>query len=215
VLLNRLTSRKAINLAVIAVAVAVVGGSLFIHLARRARLPRSTAGELLVGAGFADSLQRVLAKAGGDSSGVLAALYLERARLGLGSPFRLVEYALRDPKLQPAHRRLVANAILARTQQGRIYSTPPEALNLISPSGHSAGLAHRDFIEDVISRASDPRAAELALRLAYQIAASSGAVSHRAAAIAVSAIAQARDRSLAMRDVEALLERARRQRLDQ
>lgn len=172
------------------------------------------AGELMIGARFADSLDGLLTRGGGDSSAVVAALYLERARLGLGSPFRLVEYALRDPLLPSGHRRLVANAILARTQQGRIYSTPPAALNLIAPSGRTSGRAHRDFIEGAIDGASDPRAAEMALRLAYQIGASSGAVSHRATAIAIGAIAQARDRALAMRDVEELLERARRSHMD-
>jgi hypothetical protein len=209
-----LKSRHATKAAVLALAIAIAGGSLFIRVSTRSAASRSTAGELLVGARFADSLQRALSRTGGDSSAVLAALYLERARLGFGSPFRLVDYALRDSKLRPAHRRLVANAILARTQQGLIYSTPPEALNLISPSGRHSGLAHRDFIEKTTSRAADPRAAELALRLAYQIGASSGVVSHRAAAITVSAIAQARDRALAMRDVDELLERARRQQLD-
>ena len=198
----------------IALAIASAGGAFLIRPGERTSAPPSMAGELMVGARFADSLDRVLADTPRDSANVLAALYLERARLGFGSPFRLVDYALRDPMLQPAQRRLVANAILARTQQGRIYSTPPEALNLISLNGVESGLAHRSFIEGAIEQAADPRAAEIALRLAYQIGASSGAVSHRAAAIAVGAIAQARDRSLAMHDVEALIDRARTQHLD-
>lgn len=212
--MKALTLKKARLAAVIALAISTVGSAFVIRQLEQSANPPSMASELLVGAHFADSLERQAADASVDSAIVLAALYLERAKLGLGSPFRLVDYALRDPLLPPVHRRLVANAILARTQQGRIYSTPPEALNLISPNGRESGLAHREFIENVIARSTDPQAAEFALRLAYQIAASSGIVSHRAGAIAVSAIAQARDRALAMRDVESLLEHARSQHLD-
>ncbi len=208
----RITRRRTWILAVLSGTALI--GALFFYLEKSSASPRAMAEELLIGASFADSAARISARGKGDSSLVLAELYLERARLGLGSPFRLVEYALRDPLLKASHRRLVANAILARTQQGRIYTTPAEALNLISPSGEDVGLAHRNLMERVIDESSDPRAAELALRLAYQIGTSTGVVAQRAQQVVIAALAQARDRALAMRDVEELLKGARAQRMD-
>lgn len=146
---------------------------------------------------------------------VMAALYLERLRLGVGSPFRLIDYALRDPLLPEAMRRPLAEAILARTSVGATYATPPEALDLVARRpDEGSGLAHRQFMESVAEESDSPRAAELALRLAYSVGTASGVVSHRASAVALGAIAQARDRALAMRDVAALLAESRRQRID-
>jgi hypothetical protein len=179
---------------------------------------RDVAAEFSAGARWADSIERSLARqapaqmARGD---VLAALYLERLRLGVGSPFRLIDYALRDPLLPESSRRPLAKAILARTSVGEAYATPVEALSLLASRAHDgSGLAHRQFMESVTETVESPRAAELALRLAYSVGTASGTVSHRAGAVALAAVAQARDRSLAMRDVAALLTEARRERRD-
>lgn len=177
------------------------------------------ADELSLGAQFADSLERALARAPApgetiDARDALAATYLQRLRLGLGSPFRLVDFVVRDPLLRSEHRRPLAEAILARTALGHAYETPGAALQLLARDpGDAVGDAHRELMQRVTSEAESPRAAELALRLAYGIGSSAGTVSHRAGAVAVGAIALARDRALAMRDVEALLEEARRNRL--
>lgn len=173
--------------------------------------------ELSTGARWADSVERALGGQRPDAmapGAVMAALYLERLRFGVGSPFRLVDYVLRDPLLPERDRRLLAEAILARTQVGEAYATPPEALGLIAtrPSDEM-GLVHRQFMEQVTEGSESPRVGELALRLAYNVGTASGAVSHRAGAVALAAIAQARDRALAMRDVATLLDEARRQRL--
>ena len=72
---NALKSRQARMAAVLALAIAVVGASLFIRVSGRSAASRPTAGELLVGARFADSLQHELARTSGDSGAVLAALY--------------------------------------------------------------------------------------------------------------------------------------------
>lgn len=174
--------------------------------------------EFSLGAQWADSVERVLSRQSVhemDSGSVMAALYLERLRLGVGSPFRLVDYVLRDPLIPESMRRPLAAAILARAQAGAAYATPPEAMSLLAVrSADEAGLAHRQFMEAVAEESESPRVAELALRLAYTVSTASGAVSHRASAVALAAIAQARDRALAMRDVDALVDEARSQRLE-
>ena len=60
------------------------------------------------------------------SAGDVVALgYLERLRLGLGSPFRLIDQALNDPRLDDATRRSTAQALLARTLDGHAYNVDP------------------------------------------------------------------------------------------
>lgn len=200
------------RLAIASVAVFVVGGGLLYALSSGTQ--RRSAADLLIAAGYADSLELALDSARApDSSAVVAAMYLQRARLGMGSPFRLVEHVVRDRRLEANARRLVALAIVSRTRDGLVYSSPVDGLGILAPDGRSNGLAHRTFIERATAEAADPRSAELALRLAYQIGTSSGAVSHRASAVAISAIAQARDRALAMRDARDLIAAAQRGRL--
>src|SRR5690348_843531 len=58
----------------------------------------------------------------------LAAGYRERLRLGLGSPFRLVETALVDPRLSESDRRDIARELLDRTRRGEAYEIDPAAL---------------------------------------------------------------------------------------
>lgn len=170
--------------------------------------------DIQAGLRFADSLE-VMADSGTPAAGdAVALLYLERARLGVGSPFRLMDYAMRDPLLSSPRRRLVATAILGRVDRGDGYASPGEALNTLGARRGDLGLAHRSFIEATISTQRDPRTAELALRLAYQVAAVGGVVSPRAGAVSVAAIAQARDRALAAADARALITDARRLRRD-
>ena len=164
--------------------------------------------EVTAGLQYADSLERHAATSEFSEADALASLYLERARLGMGSPFRLAEFALNDQALSEGRRRLVAGAILGRVAEGRVYTSPEEALDLLSVSRN--GLAHRALIEGTLDSATDVRAGELALRMAYQVTAASGATAPRAAAVALAAIAQGRDRTLAMRDARDLLVAARR-----
>jgi hypothetical protein len=53
----------------------------------------------------------------GDGTAIRAG-YEERLRLGLGSPFRLVETVLADPRLDPASRQETALLLLRRTAAG-------------------------------------------------------------------------------------------------
>ncbi|HEV2147436.1 MAG TPA: hypothetical protein VGR37_08525, partial [Longimicrobiaceae bacterium] len=110
-----------------------------------------------------------------SAEAALAVAYLERLRLGLGSPFRMAEQALVDPRLPDSLRAPLAWAILARTLDGRAYEVYPEVLE---PLGMRAfgpvrgdGVLHLELIGSVLEEARDPRAAELGVRTAYAIAA--------------------------------------------
>src|SRR5918992_6182679 len=103
--------------------------------------------------------------------------YLERLRLGLGSPFRLAEYALRDPRLDSTARRRVAAALIARTLRGAAYSIEPASLVGLGAAApgespdpaHLLAARHLALIESVVSRSRDPRVGEIAVRLAYEL----------------------------------------------
>jgi hypothetical protein len=130
--------------------------------------------------------------------------YLERLRLGLGSPFRLADQALHDPRLDEENRRDVAWAILSRTLDREAYIVEPAVLDGIAPDAHMAKL-HLRFIEDAIRSAPHPRAGELAVRMAYTRAARNGMVSEAIPAVTARVAALFRDRELAMADVSRLL----------
>src|SRR5688500_5434107 len=53
-----------------------------------------------------------------SNEAALGALYLERLQRGLGSPFRLIDFALNDPRLTEASRARLAWAILAELVKG-------------------------------------------------------------------------------------------------
>src|SRR3954468_19271275 len=59
--------------------------------------------------------------------------YLERLRIGLGSPFRLVDEALNDPRLDSATGSRVAWALLARLRRGDAYVIDPQVLDGSGP----------------------------------------------------------------------------------
>jgi hypothetical protein len=138
--------------------------------------------------------------------------YLERLRLGMGSPFRLVESALRDPRLSDEMRHRIAWALLARTLSGEAYEIDAAALDR---AGHGQvanwpglGRHHLRIIESAIAESRDPRGGELAVRLAYKIAAMEGSVSAQAPRTVARAAALVRDRELARNDVARLLRSA-------
>jgi hypothetical protein len=138
--------------------------------------------------------------------------YAERLRLGLGSPFRLVETALRDPRLGEEMRVQVAWALLARTVSGDTYEIDAVALDRIGlgSTTHWPGIGrhHLKAIEGAVTEARDPRAGELAVRLAYKLAAMEGSVPEHAPRIAARAAALVRDRELARADAVRLLRSA-------
>lgn len=143
--------------------------------------------------------------------------YLERLRLGIGSPFRLTEEALRDPRLDPLLSSRVAWALLARLRRGDAYVADPVVLDAAAPSNDEAaptGSAQIALIEDAVRAASDPRAGELAVRLAYMIASAKGTVPQQHVTVAAQVAALARDRELAMLDLRDLLSDANDQHVD-
>jgi hypothetical protein len=140
---------------------------------------------------------------------VVAAGYLERLRLGVGSPFRLMEYALLDPRLTAGDRGPLVWALLDATRAGRGYELDSRALVRMGTDAPSRDTAvaqrHLALIEHAVQSADDPRTGELAVREAYRLAAVSRTVSRGAPALAASAAALARDRELARRDAHRLL----------
>jgi hypothetical protein len=153
----------------------------------------------------------------GDALAV-ALTYLERLRLGLGSPFLLADEALEDPRLDYAMHSRVAWALLGRLRRGDAYVIDPAVLDGLGPwdqAGQGAtGAAHLALIERAVESASDPRAGELAVRLAYMIAAARGTIATSSVAVAAEAAALVRDRAMAEEDLRALLADAREQRID-
>jgi hypothetical protein len=130
--------------------------------------------------------------------------YLERLRLGMGSPFRLAEYALRDPRMDEQTRAQLAWAILARTIDRASYQIDPAALDRATLIGFDArlpiGQYHLELIESTVRESTDPRAGELAVRLAYALAAAEGTLASRAPELAARAAALLRDREVARDD---------------
>jgi len=144
---------------------------------------------------------------------LMALGYLERARLGLGSPFRLVDQALADPRLSPALRRRTAWALLAMTFDRETYVVEPAALDSIgntpATTGPGAGALHLAAIADAVREADDPLDGEATVRLAYSLAGAERLVRSGALTPVARATAQLRDRELARADLLALLREAR------
>src|SRR5687768_488109 len=213
----RLGGLRGYAIGVTALAISVIAGTGIwrSHVEKGVR-EREMILEAGVGLAFADSLENGIATrpfTSISSPDALAALYLERLRLGLGSPFRLIDQVLRDPALDSRRSAELGEAMLARTMMGDAYWPRPEALNLVSTigaSGQELGTQHQAIIDSVIASYTDPRVGELAIRLAYRLASASGAVSRRAPEIATAAAAQSRDRILSMRDARALFAAADR-----
>src|SRR5215470_11653867 len=144
--------------------------------------------------------------------------YLERLRLGLGSPFRLADEAMRDPRLDPAMASRAAWGVLARLRRGDAYVIDPAVLDWAdAPTAvgrTTTGEQHVALIENAVRTASDPRAGELSVRLAYMISAAKGVVAQQSVAVAAQVAALARDRELAARDLRDLLADANEERAD-
>jgi hypothetical protein len=175
----------------------------------------SFAAELARAEAYADSLVAVQRAEGAKlkDEEVIALGYLERLRMGLGSPFRLIDHAVQDPRLSPEARRRTGAVLLAKTRAGEAYAVDPLALSTLpvhAERSPAAARLHRDLIERAVANAADPAEAELALRAAYTLAAAEQTVAPHAPALAARAAALARDRALARRDARALVAEAAR-----
>ena len=138
-----------------------------------------------------------------DSVTTLSLGYLERLRLGLGSPFRLADFALADPRLDDSARTRVAWAILARLRRGDAYVIDPSTADAIDDGAHS--VEQLAIIDRAIQSAPDPRAGELTVRLAYALAAGEQTISEQGDVIATQVAALLRDKALAQADLRDLL----------
>ena len=129
--------------------------------------------------------------------------YAERLRLGLESPFKLVESSARDPRLTLDERHLVSWALLSRVLRGETHEIDPAALDGLGPAtaqGVTNGEQHLDLIQGLIVPAENPRAAELAVRLGYSLAAAERIVDAGAPTVAAEAAALIADREIARRE---------------
>jgi hypothetical protein len=143
----------------------------------------------------------------GDRRAAIAWGYSEQLRLGLESPFRLIDAAARDPRLTDSDRRTVSWALLSHVLRGESHQIEPAALDQLHAKG-APGEAHLALIEPVIARSDDPRAGELAIRLAYTLAAAERLVDGIAPLLVAEAAALVADREIARREAQALVRSA-------
>lgn len=147
-----------------------------------------------------------------DSATTVALGYLERLRLGLGSPFRLADYALSDPRLDDSTRSRLAWALLARLRRGDAYVIDSAVATAFGPRGR--GADQLALIQRTIEGAGDPRVAELSVRLAFALAASEQTIAEQGDLVATQVAALVRDRVLARADLRDLLHDADVRHLD-
>ena len=126
-----------------------------------------------------------------DQSSIAAvrAAYRERVRLGLGSPFRVMEIAVRDTRLPASSKNDLLPELFEQIADGDIYRI-----------GGTLPNAHYRVIESAMKSAADPRVSELAINLAYEIATLEQTVTPELQYAASSTAALMRDRTLAQRD---------------
>jgi hypothetical protein len=214
------SSRSAAIGTLVLVFAAAVVWAIVTRGARHVPMTREVAREMRAGADFAASIERALETTPAESLSVadaVAAGYLQRLRLGLGSPFRLMDFVLVDRMLPDSSRHLLAYAILDRTFRGDAYHAPAEALSLAGANGElqpAVAARHVALIDSVVANAVDPRAGELTVREAYRLAAASGSIGRRGPWLGTQVAALSRDREIARADVVRLLEMARRNRVD-
>lgn len=144
---------------------------------------------------------------------VVALGYQERARLGLGSPFRLIDFALRDPALSPQERTAVAYALLARAQEGRTYEVDPRVLQAVELAGVARGAASAayqlDLIERIIGTAPTAESGERIVRVGYELATAEHTVTTRYPTVVSHVAALISDRRRAREDANRLIAAAR------
>lgn len=149
-----------------------------------------------------------------SSEEIVALGYLERARLGIGSPFRLIDFALRDPDLGPATRERLAYAILHLTLSGDIYQVDPVVLEPTRFFGvqpwAQTGPGQLALIQRTIEGAVTAGSGERAARLGYRIAETEHTI-HNVPHTAVTRVAAlVADRRRARTDARLLLRAAAR-----
>lgn len=138
--------------------------------------------------------------------------YAERLRLGLESPFRLVESAARDTRITPEERRTISWALLSRIVRGESHQVDPAVLDRLGgPDGRGSvpGEEHIAIITDAIVHMANPRAGELAVRFAYALAQAEGLVGYAGATTVAEVAALVADREIARREAIRIIRTAR------
>src|SRR5215207_516214 len=215
-------SSRAATIGILVAALAIaVSWAIATRGSRRVPMTPEVAREMRAGVAFAAHIEKKLAVEPAESISIADAVaqnYLARLRLGLGSPFRLIDFALADRMLPDTTQHLLAYALLQRTLDGDTYHAPPAALtaagNTLPELPVVLAARHVALIDSVVARASDPRGGELTVREAYRIAGAGGAVGRRGPWLGTQVAALARDRALARTDVLNLLATARRNHMD-
>jgi hypothetical protein len=202
-------------LATVAAAAAAIG------LGRRSALGAETAQAFAAARDFRAALVATSRRdpvTARDTASLLALGYLERARIGLGSPFRLVDFALNDPRLPLAMRDSTAWALLAMVYDGGVYEVDPLVLDSLytraAANGAGSATAQLARIQRAVLATDDPRVGEQAVRMAYSLAGAEGLVRPALQQVPARVAAQLRDRVLAREDLLRLLQAAREERLD-
>jgi hypothetical protein len=174
-------------------------------------------GLLRGGVAYADSL----AARGADEltdAEIIALGYLERGRLGIGSPFRLISFLLRDERLEPETRERVAYAVLGQTLRGSGYRVDPSVLHglqlLGAENSRGMGDLHLALIERVIADAPTATSGERAVRLGYMLAGTAQAFTSSPEPVVAYVAAMVADRRRARVDAEELLRAASGARAD-
>lgn len=187
------------------------GVAAFMRRVPKPALSASAASRLEDGRAWIDSLGRAAATAPEPRDvplGTAVALgYAERLRLGLGGPFRLAEFALQDPRLTPPARQRTAWALLHSARGIGSHVVDPAALATVIPARAGGGDHHLALIEREMGK-GDPRASELVVRLAYELASAERLVRGPALPVIAQATALMRDRELARIDATRLLDAA-------
>lgn len=143
-----------------------------------------------------------------SDAGAVALGYLERLRLGVAAPFRLVEQASVDPRLPPALRDRIAWALIDHVRRGEAFQIDSTALGDgpdAPPTVLVNGGWHQAFIDSLVHAAPSARTGEETVRLTYALARAEWLVTPQTATAAVDAAALARDRRLAQTDADHLL----------
>ena len=90
--------------------------------------------------------------------------YAAEVRAGLGSPFRVIESMLRDPRVD--EREQFGAALLRQVREGQMYHISPVVL-LVPGVSQTSAIAQLELIRDAILRARDPRVGEAAVNRTY------------------------------------------------
>lgn len=131
----------------------------------------------------------------------LQATYLVRIETGLGSPFRAIEAALRDPWLPDSVRPALASAMLASA-----LAVVPTAAGAFATDAFHAAL-----VDSIVRAHPEPRRGEEIVRVAFDLAAASGAISQADASTAAELAAVARDAVHTRRDIARLVAAAHKE----